>query len=87
MKGLKTGGRTKGSKNRTSEEVRTALLKLLDDNLKTLQSDFNSMKGRDRATLLINLAKHCTPPAVNPAQLTDDQLKQVINYLQNEYKK
>lgn len=77
-------GRKKGAKNRTTDEVRASLLKLLDDNLAKLQKDINSMKGKDRATLLINLAKHCTPPAMNPEKLTEEQLKQIIQYLKNE---
>jgi hypothetical protein len=81
MKGRKTGGRQIGSLNRTTSEVQTALLKLLDDNLKTLQTDFESMKGKDRATILISLAKHCTPPALNLDKLTEDQLIQIVTYL------
>jgi hypothetical protein len=81
MKGKKTGGRQKGSLNRTTAEVQSALLKLLDDNLTALQSDLKTMKGKDRATILISLARHCTPPALNPDKLTEDQLRQILTYL------
>ena len=74
-------GRGKGSRNRTSEEVRKSLLKLLDDNLSQLQKDIKSMKGKDRALLLINLAKHCTAPALNPEKLSEEQLLQIIKYI------
>ena len=74
-------GRKKGTRNRTSEEVRQSLLKLLDDNLAKLQKDIDSMKGKDRAILLINLAKHCTAPALNPEKLSEEQLLQIIEYL------
>jgi len=77
----KYGGRIAGTPNKTSEEVRQALLKLLDDNLVKLQKDIDDMKSRDRATLLINLAKHVTPPAVNPERLTEEQLLQIVAYL------
>lgn len=80
----KFGGRVKGVPNRTTEEVRKSLLKLLDDNLDKLQKDIDSMKDKDRANLLINLAKHCTPPAMNPERLSEEQLKQIIEYLKNE---
>jgi hypothetical protein len=46
MKGKKTGGRQKGSLNRTTEEVRKSLLKLLDDNLTNLQTDIKGLKGK-----------------------------------------
>lgn len=81
MKGKKTGGRRKGSLNRTTEEIRKSLLQLLDDNLKNLQADIESMSGKDRATILISLARHCTPPAVNPEKLTEEQMEQIIEYL------
>ena len=83
----KYGGRKAGTPNRTTDEVRASLLKLLDDNLKALQTDIDSMKGKDRAQLLISLAKHCTPPAMNPEKLTEDQLIQIIQYLKDNEKK
>lgn len=87
MKGKKTGGRQKGSLNRTTEEVRNALLKLIDDNLEALRDDLKGMKGKDRATLLISLAKHCTPPALNPEKLSVEQLEQIIQYLRDNEQK
>lgn len=77
-------GRKRGAKNRTSEEIRQSLLKLLDDNLDQLKTDIEGMKGKDRAIILINLAKHCTPPAVNPEKLSEDQLLQILNYLKQQ---
>lgn len=85
MKGKKTGGRQKGSLNRTTEEVRKSLLKLLDDNLTNLQADIKGLKGKDRAMLLISLAKHCTPPAMNPEKLSEEQLQQIIEYLKKQH--
>lgn len=86
MKGKKTGGRQRGSLNRTSAEVQKALLKLLDDNLDKLQTDIDSMKGKDRATIIVSLARHCTPPAVNPEKLTEENLLQIIQYLKDHEK-
>jgi len=85
MKGKKTGGRQKGSLNRTTEEVRKSLLKLLDDNLNNLQEDIKGLQGKDRAMLLISLAKHCTPPAMNPEKLSEEQLQQIIEYLKKQH--
>lgn len=84
MRGKKTGGRQAGTPNRSTEEVRKTLLKLLDDNLNTLQKDFDSLEAKDRATLIISLAKHCTPPAMSPERLTEEMLKQIVEYLKNE---
>jgi hypothetical protein len=81
---IKMGGKVKGTPNKTSEEVRQSLLKLLADNLETLQKDIEGMKSKDRAYLLINLAKHVTPPAMNPERLTEEQLQQILQYLKDE---
>ena len=80
-------GKQKGTKNRTSEEVRQSLLKLLDKNLAQLQRDLKAMKAKDRATLLINLARHCTPPAMNPEKLTIEQLEQILKFLKDNEEK
>lgn len=85
MKGKKTGGRQKGSLNRTTTEVQKALLKLLDDNLNKLQTDIDSMKGKDRATILVSLARHCVPPAMNPEKLSEEQLQQIIEYFKKQH--
>jgi len=77
-------GKPKGATNRTSEEVRLALLKLFDDNLNKLQKDIDSMQPKDRAYLLVNLAKHVVAAAVNPDQLTNQQLEQIVAYLQKQ---
>jgi len=86
MKGKKTGGRKPGSKNRTTAEIQQALLKLIDDNIEQLQADFDSLEGKDRISLLISLAKHCTPPAINPERLTEEQLIQIIQYIKENEK-
>jgi hypothetical protein len=74
-------GKPKGARNRTTEEVRQTLLQLLDDNLDKLQADIDSLGGKERANLLINLAKHCTPPALQMDRLTESQMLQIIKYL------
>lgn len=77
-------GRGKGAKGRTTEQVRQILLKILDDNLDSLRSDLKGMKGKDRATILISLAKHLTPPALSIDKLTEDQMQQIIDYLKQQ---
>lgn len=84
MKGKKTGGRRKGSLNRTTEEVRKSLLQLLDDNLENLKRDLKALEPKERAQILISLAKHCTPAAMNPEKLSEEQLQQIIDYLKQK---
>ncbi|HNR13639.1 MAG TPA: DUF5681 domain-containing protein [Thermodesulfobacteriota bacterium] len=79
-------GKRKGTRSRTTIQLQQALLRLLDDHLETLSEDFKSMKAKDRASLLITLAKHVTPPALNPDRLTEEQLEQIVEFLQKEKK-
>jgi hypothetical protein len=88
--GRKYGGRKSGTPNKLTQGIRKALLKLLNDNLDTLRDDLKAMKGKERVDTLVSLAKHLTPPAVNPERLTEEQLEQLYDYLkdkQNEQKR
>ena len=79
-------GKQKGTKNRTSEEIRQSLLRLLDRNLEQLRKDIKELSGKDRVTILISLAKHVTAPEMNPEKLTVEQLEQIIAYLREHEK-
>jgi hypothetical protein len=77
-------GRPRGAKTRTGAEVQAALLKLIDENIDLLNEDLKKLKPKDRASLIINLAKHVTAPAINPERLTEEQLEQIVEYLKNQ---
>jgi hypothetical protein len=87
MKGKKTGGRQKGSLNRTTEEIRNVLLTLLDDSMDQLKMDLKKMNPKDRATIIISLVRHCIPPAIIPEKLTENQMLEIIQHLQNDKKR
>jgi len=74
-------GRPKGARNRNSAEVQAALLKLLDDNLPQLSEDFKGLPPDKRVDLLIKLARHVVPAALNPERLTVEQLAQLLDYI------
>jgi len=77
-------GRPKGAANRTTTEVQQALLRLLDENLDNLSDDIKNLKGKERANLLLGIAKHVVPAAVNPEKLSEEQLLQVLEYLKQK---
>lgn len=79
-------GRRKGTPNRNTAELQQALLALLDKHLNEISADLRKMKPKDRAALLIALAKHVTPPALNPERLSEDQLQQIVEFLENKKK-
>lgn len=79
-------GRRRGAKNRTTAEIQQALMNLLDRHLNAMSGDLKKMKPKDRATLLINLAKHVTPAAMQPERLSEEQLEQIIEFLETKNK-
>ena len=54
-KGIKTGGRQKGTPNRTTKETREALKKIIDDELESLPELMQSMRPYQRADVLTKL--------------------------------
>ncbi|MDC0304119.1 hypothetical protein OAL15_03810 [Flavobacteriales bacterium] len=61
-KGLKTGGREKGTPNRTTKEAREVLLSILEqyqDN--GLEKDLEAVKPEARLKFMADLMKHLIP--------------------------
>ncbi len=79
-------GKRKGTRSRTTIQLQRALLRLLDEHLDKLSEDFKALKPKERATLLLNLARHVTPPALNPERLSEEQLQQIVEYMQKQRK-
>lgn len=84
MKGLKTGGRKPGSRNKTSSEIRLALLEILGSNLERLKTIIEGMPDPEAAKTLLQLARHLTFPEVSPEKLSEDQLKQLYEFIKKE---
>lgn len=83
----KKGGRTRGTPNKTTEQFRAMVQSFVENNWQTLQSDFDEMKAGERALFRERLLKYFLPEALNPALLSEDQLKQIVKYLEHEYSK
>jgi hypothetical protein len=59
--GQKFGGRTKGVPNRDTTEIRNSFQLLIENNLKQLEKDLKDLEPKDRAKLLLDLAKFVIP--------------------------
>jgi hypothetical protein len=57
----KTGGRRKGVANKTTDELRSMIVNLLDDNFDVLQADIASLDPKDRVRALIDLMRFAVP--------------------------
>lgn len=59
--GIKTGGRTAGTVNKTTAEIREHYQKLVSDNLEQLDNDLKSLKPLERLKMVIELTKFIVP--------------------------
>ena len=60
-KGVKTGGREKGTPNRLTKELRRVLKDLLYHELKNLPEHLNSLEPKDRLELVVKLLPYVIP--------------------------
>lgn len=77
-------GRPKGARNKTSLQIRQAMIDLLSDNVERLTTALNSMNDEQAARLIISMMKHLTHSEVNPERLSEFQLQQIVDYLKNQ---
>ncbi len=57
----KTGGRTKGTPNKVTADIRERFELLVSDNLDVLKNDLNSLEPKDRVRCIIELSKFVLP--------------------------
>lgn len=71
-KGVKTGGREKGTPNKLTKELRKALKDLLYQELENLPEHLNSLEPKDRLEILIKLLPYAIPK-VEPVHHTTNE--------------
>jgi hypothetical protein len=57
----KTGGRTKGTPNKATAELRERFSSLLESNFDTIQSDLNTLEPKDRIKTILEISKFVIP--------------------------
>src|SRR5210317_1326905 len=60
-KGIKTGGRTIGTPNRTTAEIREHFQNLIAENLEQLNKDLKELEPLQRLKMIIELSKFVVP--------------------------
>ena len=70
-KGIKTGGRTVGTVNKTTAEIREHFQSLVSDNLEQLNNDLKSLEPLQRLKMIIELSKFVVP-TLKATELTTD---------------
>ncbi len=61
MKKLKTGGRSAGTPNKATAEVREKFSLLLENNFDKMQKDIDLLEPKDRLNVLIQISKFVLP--------------------------
>ena len=59
--GQKFGGRTKGTSNKDTAEIRNSFQLLIENNLKQLEQDLKGLEPKDRVKAILELAKFVVP--------------------------
>lgn len=90
-KGNNLGGRTKGSRNKTTQKIRDTFLKFIEDNLERMQEDFDQLDAKDRFKFLFEMSRFILPSlkAIEFGnvldELTEEEFNEIITKLKNEY--
>lgn len=64
-KGIKTGGRTKGTPNRLTRELRQVLKNIIHQEIQNLPDTFSQLEPKERVELLVKMLPYALP-RVNP---------------------
>ena len=73
-KGIKTGGRTKGTPNKTTSEIREHFQNLIAENLEQLKDDLKELEPMQRLKIIIELSKFVVPTLkATDLSLSDNQ--------------
>lgn len=89
--GNNLGGRTKGSRNKTTQKIRDSFLNFIENNLERMQSDFDELDAKDRFKFLFEMSRFILPSlkAIEFGnvldELTEDEFNDLINKLKAEY--
>jgi len=78
-------GRVKGSKNKTPEQIRSALLKFIQDNIDAVSNDFKELDTKQRLDFFEKIIRHVLPPPTSLEQLSEQQLEQLHTYLLKKF--
>lgn len=79
-------GRPKGAKNKTGEEFRNAIKAFLNDNaLPELKAVYDQLKPGEKANFIDRLLRYVVPDPVTPQKLTEEQLRQLSEYMKIMY--
>ena len=84
-------GRKTGARNRTKKDLEALVKALVEGNMSQIKRDLKNLKPRERVRAITELMKYCIPQKrdvnsnVRFEQLTDQQLDQVLTWIQENH--
>lgn len=92
-KGNNLGGRTPGAKNKVTQNIRDTFLHFINDNLETLQSDFDQLEAAQRFKIIFDFAKFVIPTVKTIEfgdilqEMSEEEFNRVVEHIRAEYSK
>lgn len=90
-KGNSLGGRKLNSKNKITQDIRDTFLHFINDNLETLQSNFEQLDPEKKFKVLFDLSKFVIPTVktINfsdvVGELSEEDFNKVVERIKAEY--
>lgn len=76
--GKKFGGRTKGTPNKTTEEIREKFQSLISNNLETLEEDLKGLEPEKRLKYVIELSRFVIPTLKATDLKTNSEMQPIL---------
>lgn len=77
-------GRPPGAKDRIDSQLTDMIWKFVQNHWPDIETDWEKMKGADRAKFMEAMIKQIKPPPIHPERLTISQLEQVVEFLKEQ---
>jgi hypothetical protein len=87
----KTGGRTKGTPNKTTKEIKGIIQTVVEEQLETIEKDLKQLEPKDRLNVLLKLVEYVLPKQreqkIDFNSLTEAEIDELINRITDESKR
>ena len=89
--GKKTGGRTAGTPNKVTDDIKSRITALINEQFETIQSDLEELDAKERVTAYLKFLEYVLPKqreskidlGTRLDGLSDEQLNEVIDQILN----
>ena len=81
--GHKTGGRTAGTPNKVTSDLKSRIAALIDERFDTISSDLELLEPKDRVTAYLKFLEYVLPKQreqkIDLSTLSDEQIDDLLN--------